>query len=223
MDDLAGLADGTLTGRRRARAEQAVAGSPDLARLLAEQGRTLELIRAAAPEVPDALRMRIDAESATAARPPRVRRARRLLPVAVGMAVLAVVLLFARGGALVLEDAEALSQRSPEAAFVAPVEQSGLAFPDWAAEFGWKPAGVRTDDVDGRSTTTVFYDKNGARIGYTIVGGQALEGTPEQPTLRDGDGSRHVVIWQRDGHTCILSGPVTMKREVLLKLAAADA
>ena len=45
-----------MTGRRSAQVGRAVAGSPELAELLREQVYAVELLRSAAPEVPDALR-----------------------------------------------------------------------------------------------------------------------------------------------------------------------
>jgi hypothetical protein len=90
----------------------------------------------------------------------------------------------------------------------------GVPFPDYAAKFGWKPVGARTDDPKGRAATTVYYEKNGRRIGYTIVSGKALDPPSGARTVkRDGvtyrffrEGGRNVVTWERGGHTCVLSG-----------------
>src|SRR5438132_1188267 len=32
-----------------------------------------------------------------------------------------------------------------------------VEFPNWYAAFGWRPAGLRRDRLDGRGATTVFY------------------------------------------------------------------
>jgi hypothetical protein len=102
-----------------------------------------------------------------------------------------------------------------------------VPFPNWLEQFGWRATGVRRDVIDEREATTVFYEKNGRRIGYTIVAGDALD-VPEGaiPAQREGvelagltlDG-REVVTWKRGGLTCILSGDV-VARSTLLKLAA---
>jgi hypothetical protein len=61
LAELAALADGSLDPRRRAAAKARVAGSAELAALLAEQERALALMRsaAAAVEAPPALRARV--------------------------------------------------------------------------------------------------------------------------------------------------------------------
>ena len=50
--------------------------------------------------------------------------------------------------------------------------------------------GVRTDTVDGRDTVTVFYEKEGRRIGCTIVSGEPLE----VPAGADRSGSEGVEL-----------------------------
>ena len=103
----------------------------------------------------------------------------------------------------------------------------GVYFPDYATRFDWGPAGVRTDVVDDRYTRTVFYRQGASRIAYTIVGGDVLpepsdgdnvrrEGVFLRALRRDG---RTVVTWQRQGHTCVLSG-VGVPQATLLELAS---
>jgi anti-sigma-K factor RskA len=72
LAELAALADGSLGPRRSAAVKARVAGSPELAALLAEQERALALMREAAAtvEAPSALRARV-----AAPRPPRRRPA----------------------------------------------------------------------------------------------------------------------------------------------------
>ena len=105
-----------------------------------------------------------------------------------------------------------------------------VTFPNYAGKFGWKAVGTRTDEIDGRDTRTVFYEKDGKRIAYTVVDGDALskpddadkatrEGT-ELRSLTTSD-DRTVVTWERNGQTCVLSvvkGDVS--RDELLELAA---
>src|SRR5438067_1747863 len=65
-----------------------------------------------------------------------------------------------------------------------------------------------------RHAKTVFYARNGRRIGYTIVSGPALPVPSKALRLvRDGTdlqsdrlGDRVVVTWTREGHTCVLAG-----------------
>jgi hypothetical protein len=124
--------------------------------------------------------------------------------------------------------AEAAAPRSdPAEPALLDARALGLAYPNWAEEFGWRAGGRRVDEIDGRRAVTVFYEKEGRRIAYTIVSGEALE-WPEDARrapregvdlrrLRSGD--RTVVTWLRDGHTCVLSGEGT-EAETLLDLAA---
>jgi hypothetical protein len=102
----------------------------------------------------------------------------------------------------------------------------GLPFPDWADKFGWRPAGLRRDEIDGRDAVTVFYEKEGRRVGYTVVSGDRID-PPEgaASAAREGtrlryldDRGRLIVTWERDGLTCILSGR-GVEADVLLDLA----
>ena len=74
---------------------------------------------------------------------------------------------------------------------------------------------MRSDELGGRTVTTVFYaNAAGRRIGYSIVDGQALA-LPIGGRAAVWHGTRFdvlhqgvstVVTWRRDGHTCILVG-----------------
>jgi hypothetical protein len=173
---------------------------------------------------PAGLRMRIEAERERARRPARRRRFALggALAGATAAAAVVVALLLpgAAGGPSVVEAAE-LATRPPTEPAPQPgrpklldTSAFGLPFPDWAEKFGWEPTGRRVDEIDGRRAVTVFYEKNGREIGYTILSGEALpapepsasatrEGTPLRYVALDG---RTIVKWERDGHTCILSG-----------------
>jgi hypothetical protein len=138
---------------------------------------------------------------------------------AAAAAVLLAAVLVAPSGAPTVEDAAAFATApatAPAPAADGPlldITQDGIPFPAWAEKFGWEATGSRTDELDGRSTTTVFYEKDGKRLAYTIVGGDALdkpggnvitaEGTP---VTVFGDDGRLVATWERDGNTCVLSG-----------------
>lgn len=236
-EDLAALADGSLPETRREAVEALVEESPELAARLAEQRRAVALVRGAARDVeaPAGLRARIEAQ-----RRPRARRRPLLLGAGVATAAalaLAIALVLPSGvGGPSLAQAATLATRPPTAAAPRPLPsnpklldraEEGVPFPAWLGKFGWRSAGVRVDKLEGREATTVFYEKKGKRIGYTILGGGHIpvpEGADE--ARRQGvelhaltlDG-REVVTWLRRGHTCVLSG-AGVDRDVLLKLAA---
>jgi hypothetical protein len=222
MADLAAAADGTLPPARQAELEAMAEDDPDLAAALDEQRRAVTLIHGAAAEIraPLALRERLEDQRGQAER--TRRRPRRWLSLALAGAAAAAVFLAialtAPGGPTV-EDAAAFATAPPTAPAPAAqgaeldLSQDGIAFPAWAEKFGWEATGSRTDELDGRSTTTVFYTKDGNTLAYTIVGGDALdapdgtvieaEGTPVTVFSDDG---RLVATWERDGNTCVLSG-----------------
>jgi anti-sigma factor RsiW len=162
-------------------------------------------------------------------------RPRRLVPVAGLVAAAVVVLFLALSGQPTVQSALAAATRPPQAAAAADPAQpkllrdqvDGVRFPNYAAKFGWRPAGVRTDDLDGRTMRTVFYERAGTRIAYSIVSGDALdqpggaravrrEGVALRPFTGDG---RDAVTWRRGGHTCVLSG-IGVGTDALLQLAA---
>jgi hypothetical protein len=88
-------------------------------------------------------------------------------------------------------------------------------FPYWEERFGWRATGARSDRVNGRAVTTVFYaDRHGRQIGYAIVAGTPA---PKQDggeiAWRGGTRFRvqqlhgaTVVSWLRGGHLCVLAG-----------------
>jgi hypothetical protein len=153
---------------------------------------------------------------------------------AVAAVALALVLVLpgAVSGGPSVADAAALAEQPPTQPAPAPVastpqllraEVDGVSFPNYAAKFGWKPVGARRDDVGGRATTTVFYEKDGRRIGYTIVSGDALDPPADARTTERGgvefhtfsvDG-RPAVTWERQGRTCVLSGQAVPHTELV--------
>ena len=58
-----------------------------------------------------------------------------------------------------------------------------MAFPEWGAKFGWETAGIRKGEVEGRDATTVYYEKEGKTLAYTIVGGDALDVPDDAKTV----------------------------------------
>ena len=241
--DLVAFVDGRLDPERQARVEARAAKDPAYkAALLHQQvGRNAVTAAAEATGAPLALKTRVG-EMGTA----RGRRhgergpsARTRLGgirwptagvVAGGIAaVLAAIVLV--GGGPGIEDVAAAAVRPPDAR-VAPVpaqskvlkEHVGeVRFPNYLAKFGWKAVGTRTDEIEGRATRTVFYEKGGRRIAYTVVSGAALEqpggadratveGTVVRALRADG---REVVTWRRRGHTCVLSAKDVPRAELL--------
>lgn len=146
---------------------------------------------------------------------------------AIAAAILALAIVVGTSGSsstLSVHDASALTLRAATAAppaesgsnhteLVASVD--GIAFPYWGAHFGWHATGTRTDSVDGRTVTTVFYENAlGHRVGYAIAAGSApsqitggvvarRDGTPFWLLTVDG---HPVVAWKREGHLCVVSG-----------------
>jgi anti-sigma factor RsiW len=239
-EELAALADGSLPPERRPEVEAMIARSPELARRLEEQRRAVDLFRSAAAtiEAPAGLRARVEHR-----RPSRSATRRRLWAAglaagAVAAVALAIVLTLpgnVPGGPSVAE-AAVLATRPPTGPAPPPKPGAptllaravaGVPYPNWTTKFGWKAVGSRVDTLDGRRATTVYYEKNGRRIGYTIFAGSALD-VPEDAAHVQREGTdlslltvegRPVVTWLRRGHTCILSG-AGVARPVLEKLAA---
>jgi hypothetical protein len=220
LADLAALADGSLSAKRRAGVEQRVAASTELQALLEEQKRALAVVRRQ-ERAPERLR------ASVAARSSRSTRRRRLRLAAAGCATaaaLAVALILSGGGEQPsIAEAAALASKPATAPGPGPydktttllaLEVDGVPYPNWSHSFGWRATGARTDRIDGREAKTVFYAKGGRRIGYTILSGKPLHlpaagaGVVRRGTeLRSLDiRGRTVVTWRRKGHTCVLSG-----------------
>jgi hypothetical protein len=229
MADLAALADGTLPAERREPLEARVAASPELQEVLERQRKAVAATRAAANEpVPASLRAKVqDRVPAQESR----RRLPRLVPglalggaaAAVATAVVLALVLTGGPSGPTVADAARLAAQPPSGPAPARLEHSrakltarvdGVVFPDFARTYGWRPVGVRHDEVDGRDATVVYYEKRGERIGYVITAGSALPSPAEARTIeRRGvqyetlsiDG-RPAVTWERLGHTCVLTG-----------------
>lgn len=226
--DLAALADGTLPEARRAAVEARVAASPELQELLERQREAVAAMRSLADEdAPPSLQAAVEAR-----RRPRGRRrwtARRLLlPAAAGVlaaaiAVVVTVLVTSGPGTPTVAEVARFASQAPTEAAPRPVgdgarlaaEVDGVVFPDFGASYGWEAVGANRGELDGRGSTAVVYEKDGNRIAYAIVAGEALPRPPAgESTIRDGvlyqtlgvDGLT-VVTWRREGRTCVLIGP----------------
>jgi hypothetical protein len=194
----------------------------------------------AAEDVPASLQADIEARRRSLAG--RRHRSWRLLPrvalagaVATAAALVLAVVLGGGPGAPTVADAARLALQAPTGPAPRPAGApgtrlalgvEGVAFPDFAKAYGWRPLGVRHGRIDGRTATVVVYGKNGKRLGYAIVAGDALE-RPKQSqttvvrgveyqTLRLNDVL--AVTWRRGGHTCVLLGQAP--RPELLRLAS---
>ena len=235
--DITALADGALSDRRRAAVEARIAASPELRGKVDRQRRAIAALHAVEAPVPATLRDTIAAEWPA----PRPRRLPRLAwagaaAAAVAAVAVAVIVLAGGGGAPTIDEAAGLAalpptepapEPRPDQPTLLAAEAEGLAYPNWSGEFGWKAAGERADRVGDRDATTVYYEKEGDRIGYTIVSGDSLGRPPDAATTTvEGvefavarDGERTIVTWLRGGHSCVLSGE-DVDRSTLVELAA---
>ena len=90
----------------------------------------------------------------------------------------------------------------------------------WDRKPGTRPRGQRR-----RPAVTVYYQRQGLSVAYTIVGAPALA-APSIPVTHVGRfalqtlsmGGRTVVTWRRAGHTCVISASDVPAR-VLWRLA----
>jgi len=234
--ELTALADGTLSGRRRRLLQERVAGSPEMRAELERQRRAVSALRSVDVAAPAGLRARVEAERERARRPARRRRLAlggALVGAAAAVALALVLALPGAAGPSVVEAAELaeLPATQPAPAPGSPklldFSAFGLPFPDWAEKFGWRATGRREDEIDGRRAVTVFYEKEGNTIGYTILSGDQLDPPSEsRRAVREGtvlrhlrDGGRTIVTWPRDDKTCVLSGE-GVNLDILLNLAA---
>jgi hypothetical protein len=196
--DLVALADGNLSGTRRAEVEARVAREPELAAALQEQRCALSLLACLTTPAPIELRVRV-AELRCRRRWLRLRRWLPLAFAATAAATTALLLVLAAGGPVV-DDVIAVALRPATATPAAGEQLDGLRFPHPA---GWRAVGARTDQVAGRATRTVFYERDGARVAYTIVSGTPLDGAGRRWLRHE---ERAALVWVRGGHTCVVSG-----------------
>jgi hypothetical protein len=208
-----------------------------------------ELLHALDERAPDELHARVQA--LLAERPPRragahlggsggLRRARLGGGVVAVAALVVALMLVLSGGARSTPDVSQVSAATLRTATtLAPAESTsargtltavvdGIAFPYWDGRFGWRASGARTDRIDGRTVTTVFYDDaGGQRIGYAILAGTPAPGSSGGTVVwRAGTAYRLLtlhgapaVAWQRAGHLCVVAGR-GVSSATLLQLAS---
>ncbi len=230
--DLARLADGTLVGPRRELLGRLIDGSPELERRLDEQRRARIAVRSSATRERAPLALRIRHRALTTHRSRRSPMPGRLgvglgLGVVGALAALATIVGLAATGpaaptvalaaTVAVRPAVASVGEPPDDSVTLPgVRAAGLPFPYWEDRFGWRATGARTDRIDGRVMTTVFYRRGGRQIAYTIVSGRPLapgmgpvrtltRARTELASFSTTTGQR-VLTWLRRGHTCVLSG-----------------
>jgi hypothetical protein len=210
---------------------------------LAERGRELVAAAVARTQAPLALREQIERQRERA-RPARRRRRVTVLGslAAVGAAVLAALVISLNGTAAAPSVLATVQLAGGGPTLPAPpvdadnpdileAELDGLPFPEWDARFRWRATGARRDEIEGRDATTVYYDSpRGARAAYTILGGDAIAPPEGARTVRKNgvelyvlrSGDQRIVVWNRDGHTCIMSAPLGGPEQRLIDLAAWD-
>ncbi|MEW6582823.1 MAG: hypothetical protein AB1416_08695 [Actinomycetota bacterium] len=171
---------------------------------------------------------------AASARSRRIGRAAAAVVIAAAVAsIVALLVPDDPAGATVVAEAAALhalpAEGSPPAATSATLlalDAEGIPFPRLEAASGWRATGTRDDVVRDRRAVTVFYERRGHRIGYTVLAGDpvtlpreagriGVEGTLVRTLAVDG---RTVVAWRRRGRTCVMSG-VGIHRRALARLA----
>jgi hypothetical protein len=213
-----------------------------------EQRHIAELVRSFDAPAPESLHRQVESLVATHQERHGARRAWSRVFSPVGLvgagAVLAAVLAVAiavslGGGASTVSFSQAASPTLRAATLPAPPESrahhaqlavavDGVPFPYWSERFGWHSTGSRTDRVDGRQITTVFYaDSSGGRVGYAILAGTpaprvgrgvvAWRGGVSYRLLTENGAA--VVTWLRDGRLCVVSGH-GVSSATLLKLAS---
>jgi anti-sigma factor RsiW len=242
LGELSALADGQLSGRRRAEVEARVEGDRHAQELLAQQRRALAALgafREAAPvAAPAGLRQRVERLQTEAAQRTGLRLGLRPLlagAVAATAAVILVLLLPMSNAPSVdavaaIVHREAVTSSVPASTTPGLLRHSfaGVTFPDWAKEFGWRAIGARRDEIEGRKTGTVFYFHQGHRIAYTVVEGDPLalpsrarrvSGVPVMVHLTKDSKGHDVAVFERGGHTCVLGGHV-LRQSTLVKLAS---
>lgn len=215
-----------------------------------EQRHVAELLRSFDAPAPESLHRQVESLLTTRRGRLFARRSSRRpsfsLPLgfagtgAVAVAVVAITIVVGLSGgspALSLRQVTAPTLRA--ATLPAPSESSahhaqlaaavdGVPFPYWGERFGWRSTGTRSDLIDGRTVTTVFYaDGGGQRIGYAILAGNSVPHIDGGAIAWRGgvayrllaESSASVVTWVRNGHLCVVSGH-GVPSATLLRLAS---
>jgi hypothetical protein len=206
------------------------------------ESELVELVRSSDVRAPESLHRQVDV--LVASRRPRRSRGfappRRLLGTMAAAAVAGAIVAALTGGSSAVSVREASALTLLPATSSAPRESTtrraqlsaaveGVPFPYWGERFGWHGSGARTDRLDGRTVTTVFYtDVRGRRVGYAIASGTVPTVSGGVAVRRHGvdyrllsENGASVVTWLRDGHLCVVSGR-GLDTTTLLRLASWD-
>ena len=171
-------------------------------------------------------------------RPPSERTSRAGLLAGVAVTLVAVLVAVAFGlsraddpGEIVLE-VIALHDRGSDRPPPSPVPDPGArdGFADFATRAHWVPSGAREDQLEGRTISTVFWDRAGRRIAYSSVSGDPVDAPGDARRtgrrgvlLRSIDvGGRTAVTWNENGHTAVISA-IGISRAALYNLAGGRA
>jgi anti-sigma factor RsiW len=248
MADLSALADGTLDPSRRDEVRARIAASAELTALYERERHVVDLLHEVrdTDRAPAGLRERIEAARAPAPKKKRAWTRTRwhvnqpglfagMVTAAVLVLVLVLILPGGAPGAPSISQAAALGTEAPTAGAPQPdtvhgnliTNEQDVYFPDWDHRFGWSASGTRTDKIGDRSATTVYYERQGVELAYTIVAAPTLKTPAASVTTVGGEtyrtltlDGREVVTWERDNHTCVLSAPgSTVSGPTLVKLA----
>jgi hypothetical protein len=205
---------------------------PELEEVLRKQKSELGAIRSRSEQAPPRLRSWLLQELARRRR----ERRRRFALAAAGAAaaatviMLLVVVLPGGSGEVTVADAAAAGTRQATEPAPPPSHRNEyllarslerVPFPNWR-DRGWRATGARRDRIDGREAETVFYERPGRRVAYTIVSGSPLRRPDGAHSVRErvelttlNLGGRAVVTWHRKGHTCVLSDSGAPPQELL--------
>jgi hypothetical protein len=220
------LVDGQLEPERAAQLEARADLAPRIT--LIRAGRDQLRTAAASVEAPFELRRRLEAKSAR----PRRSRWRPLAALAgVGAAAVVALVLITAGGEPTVGGVLDSTGGSPAAAVapargsLLPVAVEGVRFPNYEQKFGWRATGRRVGEIDGRDVTTVFYERGGERVRYSIVAGDALAEPDGEDIDAEGTrlrriGARKAVTWRRLDHTCVMDGSSGVTLKTVAELAA---
>jgi hypothetical protein len=246
LTELVAFADGSLSPERHAQVAARLGRDPHLRELVDKQRAAVAAVASLDAPAPAALHAQVVADWPGPAERTRTRGAgwfrRPPALIAAGLAtaaavVIALVMIGGSSSAGVGDtvDLAAAGPTSPPPAVDASdprflaASVGGNAFPNYAAKLGWRRAGARSDELDGRLAKTVYYRRNGVQVAYSIVAGDPLEWPSGVRVLHDGqlelrsldyEGSQ-VVTWLRNGHTCVLSSEGATRQQ-LLEMATAE-
>jgi hypothetical protein len=241
------LVDDSLSHVGRPAIEAWAAATPEVAIEVVLQRRVARDLRAGGPPAPQSLIAAVEARARAVGRshtryvlPQPARWSRTVVAAVAGVALAAVVAgITLRVGAGHPVPSIALASRLAFAHATEPapsahnpkllgVSYVGITFPNYARQFGAVATGQRADRLAGRPALTVFYRlRDGARLSYTVYSGDPVPPPPSTQSVVFGGVPLHlvkteglaVVTLVRQGHTCVLAGPV--RPDVVLALAAA--